>query len=146
MSRLIERVRTRHPWNSHSAAREGGTSLVEFAMVLPLILVLLFAIVDFGRAFQSWITITNAAREGARVGTTGADETAICNRVKATVAVSGAVCTVTGVPGFTGEDVSVKVDYTLKLITPLGPMLALIGGGDFETNFPMSTTAVMRIE
>jgi hypothetical protein len=146
MPRRIKLMRTVQRQHSDGSAAERGTSLVEFAMVLPLLLVLLFTIVDFGRAFQSWITITNAAREGARVGSTGADATTICNRVKATAGVTGAVCTVTGVPGFTGDDVSVKVDYTLNLITPLGPMLALIGGGDFETSFPLSTTAVMRIE
>jgi Flp pilus assembly protein TadG len=125
---------------------ERGQSLVEFAMVLPLLLVLLFGIVDFGRAFQSWISITNAAREGARVGTTGATATTICARVEATAAVSGATCTVTGVPGMTGDNVTVKVDYTLSLITPIGPMLGLLGGQGLQSSFPLTSTAIMRIE
>lgn len=125
---------------------ERGAALVEFTLVLPLLLALVFGIVDFGRAFQSWITITNAAREGARLGATGADASAICSRVQATAGVSGATCTVSGVPGTTGGDVSVKVDYTLNLITPLGSMLTLLSGKGLSTSFPLSSTAVMRLE
>ncbi|MCH8921013.1 MAG: pilus assembly protein, partial [Chloroflexi bacterium] len=47
---------------------EKGQSLVEFAMVIPIFLILVFAIVDFGMGFHAWITVTNAAREGARIG------------------------------------------------------------------------------
>jgi hypothetical protein len=43
-----------------------GAGLVEFAMVIPLLLLLLMGAVDFGRAFYTYIVITNAAREGAR--------------------------------------------------------------------------------
>jgi len=46
-----------------------GQSLVEFAIVLPLLVLILIGIFDLGRAFYSLITITNAAREGARYAT-----------------------------------------------------------------------------
>jgi Flp pilus assembly protein TadG len=48
--------------------REDGQSLVEFALVVPIFLLVLFAIVDFGMAFHAWITVSNSAREGARIG------------------------------------------------------------------------------
>ena len=48
--------------------RRAGTSIVEMALVLPLLLILIFAIGEFGVAFTQWQTLTNAAREGARVG------------------------------------------------------------------------------
>ncbi|MGC9523155.1 MAG: TadE/TadG family type IV pilus assembly protein [Anaerolineae bacterium] len=48
--------------------KQRGQSLVEMALVLPLLLLLVAAVADFGRAFNSYIVITNAAREGARVG------------------------------------------------------------------------------
>jgi Flp pilus assembly protein TadG len=60
---------------------ERGHSLVEFAMVAPLLLVVVFAIVDFGRIFQSQVTLTNAARKGAWLGATGATAAAIRTRV-----------------------------------------------------------------
>src|SRR5882672_5962937 len=45
-----------------------GQSLVEMAMVLPLLAFLTFGLLDFGRAYYFQVSITNAAREGARVG------------------------------------------------------------------------------
>lgn len=45
-----------------------GQAVVEFALVLPIFLLLLFAAVEFGRAYFSLHLLTNAAREGARAG------------------------------------------------------------------------------
>ena len=55
--------------------REGGQSLVETAVVFPILVLLLAAIVDFGRAFDAYIVLTNAAREGARFGSTNPEMT-----------------------------------------------------------------------
>jgi Flp pilus assembly protein TadG len=49
-------------------AFERGQSLVEFALVLPLFVLLLFAVVDGGRYIYLNSTLSNAAREGARLG------------------------------------------------------------------------------
>lgn len=46
---------------------ERGAALVEFALCLPLLLVVIAGIVDFGFVFQRYEVITNAAREGARL-------------------------------------------------------------------------------
>src|SRR5437588_12608003 len=51
---------------SNRLRQEDGTSLVEFALVLPLLLLLLFAIVDFGKAINYWLDETHLANEGAR--------------------------------------------------------------------------------
>lgn len=45
---------------------EAGVALVEFALVLPLLLILVFAMLDFGKAFNYWIDQTHLANEGAR--------------------------------------------------------------------------------
>jgi Flp pilus assembly protein TadG len=45
---------------------EDGASLVEFALVLPILALLLFAMLDFGKAFNYWIDETHLANEGAR--------------------------------------------------------------------------------
>ena len=50
------------------ATAEHGQSLVEFALVLMPLFVILLAIIQFGFIFNSYVTITNAAREGARNG------------------------------------------------------------------------------
>jgi Flp pilus assembly protein TadG len=46
---------------------ERGTAILETAMTLPLLLLVSVGIFEFGRAYQTWQVITNAAREGARV-------------------------------------------------------------------------------
>jgi Flp pilus assembly protein TadG len=44
-----------------------GQSLVEFGLILPIFLLMVFGIVDFGRAVFAYSTLNNAAREAARV-------------------------------------------------------------------------------
>jgi Flp pilus assembly protein TadG len=64
-------------------APERGAALVELAMVLPLLLVVIAGIVDFGFAFQRYEVITNAAREGARLGSlSGYDAAFVQERVR----------------------------------------------------------------
>jgi hypothetical protein len=53
--------------------RQRGQGLVEFTIVVPVFLLLLFAMLDFGLAFYSNLTIAYASREGARVGAALAD-------------------------------------------------------------------------
>lgn len=68
---------------------ERGTSVVEMAIVLPLLLLLVFAIGDFGIAFTRWNSLTNAVREGARVGVvfrSPCDAATVITQVENTVA------------------------------------------------------------
>ena len=58
-------LRRRRP----AATKARGQSLVEFALVLVPLLLLILGVVQFGLIFNSHVTMTNAAREGARSGT-----------------------------------------------------------------------------
>jgi Flp pilus assembly protein TadG len=51
-----------------AAMREAGQELVEFALILPLLLLLCLGIIEVGRLMLSYNTVANAAREGARRG------------------------------------------------------------------------------
>jgi len=131
---------------------ERGQSLVEFALIVPLFLLLVFAIVDFGMGFYSWITVTNAAREGARFGVVGADSAAITDRVNDTAgSLSGPNLTITvdnatDQGGVSGEELSVSVDYEYELITPVSSLLNMISGGSLGPDINFSATSKMRIE
>jgi Flp pilus assembly protein TadG len=57
---MIESVQTK-------LVEDRGVALAELALVLPLLLVLLFGMLDFGKAFNEWITQTHLASEGARL-------------------------------------------------------------------------------
>ncbi len=54
--------------NAKAGSRNRGVALVEFAMVLPLLLLLFAGLIDVGRGFSQAGVILNAAREGARYG------------------------------------------------------------------------------
>ncbi len=125
--------------------RESGQSLVECAMVLPLLLVILFAIIDFGRIYQSNVSLTNAVREGARLGSVGATTGEIQARVADTASGLTPVTVVTPAAK-PGESVVVDSTATVQLITPLGAMLNLIGGGSMSNAFGLKAKADMRLE
>src|SRR5215468_2467768 len=63
--------------------REEGAALLEMAVVLPLLLFLAVAMFEFGRAYQTWQVLTNAAREGARVAVLpGVNDAQVTDRVQ----------------------------------------------------------------
>lgn len=60
-----------------------GNALIETAFVLPLLLLVSVSVFEFGRAFQYWQVLTNAAREGARIAVLpGTTDDAISTRVE----------------------------------------------------------------
>src|SRR5262245_28137514 len=56
---------------NRSQMRRKGQTLAEFALTLPILLILLFGIIEFGRIFQAWVTLQNSARAAARYASTG---------------------------------------------------------------------------
>lgn len=102
---------------------ERGQALVEFALVLPLFLTLLFAIIQFGIAFNNYLVLTDAVRSGARVAavsrTTTDPQTAAESAVRrAAVNLDGSRLgvTVTAPSGWKrGADVSVSASYPYSL-------------------------------
>jgi Flp pilus assembly protein TadG len=70
MTRVERRPGTAADTGDRSAGRpERGQSLVEFALILTPLLMILLGIIQFGLIFNAQVTITNAAREGARAAT-----------------------------------------------------------------------------
>jgi Flp pilus assembly protein TadG len=87
---------------------EKGISSVEMAIVLPLLLFLVFGVVQFGLAWWVSQIITNGAREGARLGAVMRDpplsETEIVTKVRSYLTASG----------FDGSQATVNVDYKME--------------------------------
>jgi len=140
---------------------EKGQSLAEFVLVLPIFLILVFAIIDFGLGFHAWLTVTNSAREGARLGAVRAPASGACDYDPSTKAdnircrvyetassldQSKLTVSSTGAQGTPGDSVVVKVDYDYDLITPLDNMLGLISGGKLGPTLKFTSTADMRLE
>ena len=50
----------------HLRGKEDGAAIVEFALILPLLILLVFGTIEFARAYNAKVTLTHAAREGVR--------------------------------------------------------------------------------
>jgi Flp pilus assembly protein TadG len=137
--------RTQSNGRRRLARRDRGQSLVEFALILPLLFIIVFGIIDFGMGFHSWITVTNSAREGARLGAVHASEDEIIAKVNDTannLNPDNLDITVTNADpegDHVGEPVTVEVNYEYDLITPLAGILHV-------PTFNISSTAEMRLE
>ena len=64
--------------DSSGYSKKHAQAFLEFALVLPVLLLLLFGIFEFARVFQSWLVVTNSARIGVRYAVTGAYEPHFC--------------------------------------------------------------------
>src|SRR5579859_1395033 len=97
---------------ARSAIRDRGAAAVEFALLLPLLLLLIFGIIDFGRALNAQITLTQAAREGARMAALGEPNVASSTQAAAT-GLSPVTVSVTSCPVNAGVGVNavVQVSY-----------------------------------
>lgn len=136
--------------NQHGSHLERGAAAVEMALVLPLLLLVLFGLVDFGRMYNAQMQLTQAAREAVRVKALGGTNLDAQARVAAATGgldpvPSAAFIVVCGASDIT-TNAKVTVSYNFKFITPLGPIAKLIGGsssslGDAKT---LSATGVMR--
>lgn len=132
--------------------RDAGQSLVEMAIILPILLALVVGIYEFGRAWNVYQVVTNTAREGARVlvTPTGTEDTV---RVKVAQSLSrasldpslGTVDIVEGVGTGTDSSVTVAYPYQFQFI---GPIVARLGDGNGSVpgSITLSSTTVMRTE
>jgi len=103
--------------------REKGQSLVEFAIILPLLLIVLAGVLDLGRLFYSYVAVTDAAAEGAAYGALNPGDTAgIISRAQAAsgglVQIDVGQVQVDCPTVAAGESITVTVGYTYTLATP----------------------------
>jgi Flp pilus assembly protein TadG len=135
---------------------DSGSQLVELALVLPILLLLIAGIAEFGMLFQSYEMTTNAAREGARLAVlpgNEADDYAVVrarvNNYMTTGALPGTFTTAVvpqGLPvvgGATANGVRVTVTYTYNALF-IGPIAGLINQ-TFTNTITYQTTALMRV-
>ncbi|MBI5031268.1 MAG: pilus assembly protein [Chloroflexi bacterium] len=123
--------------HSQFKSREHGQSLVELGLTLPLLLIILFGVVDLGRLFYAYVTVTNSAREGARVGTMNPKNTNNAIKIRAKQEASNVLnltdlditidcAAYADTPPYTygdcttksaGDRIRVKVEYNFEFVT-----------------------------
>jgi Flp pilus assembly protein TadG len=120
---------------------ERGAAAVEMALLLPVLLLLVFGIVDFGRMLDTQIRLSQASREGARAESLG--ENAGPRVISATTGLSGVTHSAVSCPAvFADDDATVTVKHTFSFITPISG-IAGIFGGSFAGTKTLTSTAVM---
>lgn len=142
--------------SSHNRRRrhgDRGAVAVEFALIVPILLTMVFGIVDFGMAINRYAMVNNAAREGAREASLGASESEI--RAVVTRGASGIGGTLTITVGCKKPDgttsctswtngaepggiAEVTVNMTSGWLTPIGSLAG--------PNLTIVRTSKMRIE
>lgn len=115
-------------------ASERGAVAVEFAILAPVLIMLLLGIMEFGRAYNAQVSLSNAAREGVRVMAISNDQTAAKTAAKnaavslnpqladANFTFSPASCT-------SGAQMSVTIKYTLSTLTGIAGPFPMQGVG-----------------
>jgi Flp pilus assembly protein TadG len=123
---------------------ERGQAVIELALVLPLLLIVVFGITEFGRAWMTMNVLTSAAREGVRLAVvTAPDIDAVNARVETVCDAARINPTSIEVVGpdplDVSRQVSVTVEANFQVVT--GNVL-----GPFSGTIPLRATAVMRHE
>ncbi len=103
-----------------------GSAAVELALLMPLLLLVVFGVIDFGRMLNTQITLTEAAREGARAAALGFDPGARVARTATGITLSTVV---TACPDADlSADAVVDLSHAFRPVTPLGSLIGYFGG------------------
>lgn len=128
--------------------------MVETAIALPLLLLICIGIVEFGRAYQTWQVLTNAAREGARVAILPeADDATVVSRVR-TYLTAGQLPKAAealvdiqrnqAIQVWTGTQVTVSYPFEFIVLQPVARLV--VSGSDVGGPLTIAASATMRNE
>lgn len=133
---------------------ERGAALLEAAITIPLILLISVAIFEFGRAYQTWQVLTNAAREGARVAViNGTTDDQIRSAVHNYMTVGGLdkysddmvnINRTAPLGASTGSQITVNYPFDFIVLNPVAQLVAK--GSKLGQSLTMSAAAIMRNE
>lgn len=107
---------------------------MEFALLAPVLIMLLLGIMEFGRAYNAQISLSSAAREGVRVMAIGNDTTAARTAAKNAATalqpvLTDADITISPTPCTSGAQVTVKITYSLSTMTGIAGPFTMEGKG-----------------
>jgi Flp pilus assembly protein TadG len=117
---------------------ERGAAAVEFALVLPVLILLVLGLIEFSRVYNIQISLSNAAREGARSmaiqnSLPTAKSAAIAAAPSINPAITTGQITITPATCTSGGNVAVTINYNVALMT-----------GFFGASLPLTGKGVMR--
>lgn len=130
---------------------ERGAAAVELAIVLPLLVLVIMGLVDFGRLFFAQVSLASASREGARAASVGMPVAQVTSIARASAPRAAALASldasVLGVavsscsPTVTNENTSVTVTATFRWMTPIGLVQVFNPGSARAATLPLSSVS-----
>lgn len=131
-------------WAKARLRERRGQAMVEFALVLPILLLLVFGVTEFSRAWMTMNVITAAAREGCRLAVVTAPDTdAVTARVNEVCAAGQVVPSNISLVGPDPDDPDRRVTVTVQTNFQVLSAQVL---GPFNGTIPLSASTVMRHE
>jgi Flp pilus assembly protein TadG len=135
-----------------------GTALLETALTLPLLLLVSVAIFEFGRAYQTWEILTNAAREGARLAVLPNEDPAtvksrvvsymqagqLSNANQATVNINQGATMSMGAQTVSASIVTVNYPFQFMVLQPVAQLV--VSGSSLGAPITITASAEMRNE
>lgn len=99
-----------------------GQSMVEMAIILPVLLLILFAIFEFGRILGAYMLVHDLARDGVRYGVVGMSDQSIKDHIMehdSFLSISSDDINITPSIRSLGSALTVGIDYEIEIITPI---------------------------
>ena len=123
---------------------EKGQSMVEFALILPVLILIIIGIIEFGFLFSGYLALTNASREAVRTVSLGETDVEAIQRAKdVAIILNPAKMNVSISPSAVirdrGDSVTATISYDYDFLTPFMEKL-------FGSNLQLEAEATMRVE
>ena len=136
MKRKVKKMTGKQPKTNHTA----GQGMVEFALVLPVLIVIIAGIIGFGHFFFAHTVIVSASREASRYGSVTGIGPAGVQRYRDCAGILGAAVNIGSVVGVQADDISISYDS--------GPGTGILGtcpDGGVGPEVPLGSRVVVQI-
>ena len=144
---------------------DDGQALVETVLLFPFLLIMVLVLVEFGFAFNAFITVNSASAEAARYAAVGGPlDNGLCSPTASPATIEGVAVRASGdsidcadvdvtytkyMPGaqyVRGDAVTVRVTRTYATVTPLGELFSAFSFGTFPAEMTLSACSEARLE
>jgi Flp pilus assembly protein TadG len=157
-------VATVRAWAGRRRRGDRGAVAVEFGLIAPFLFLLVFGLIDFGWMFSRDMVVQNVARDAVRVASLEGSYSQVSSTIQTELTSYGIApsqvtysITCTNLSGATcannagsynsvatsGSSVKVSIEYTHDLMTPIGALCGLFGGGCTDNRVVIAKTAEM---
>lgn len=131
-------------WRMRRTQLDRGAAAVEMALVMPVLLLLLFGMVDIGRLLYTKVELSSAARDGARILALGKSQSDVLTRAQASYSWAPVQLGTTQSCPNAANTATVEVKTQFTWITPVGAIAGFFGGSGMSGTQDVSSKGSMK--